>query len=332
MARPDDRWADRFAQDVDALLRARDRGAEEPPPEEYERALQVARWLADLDLAAESRERDGLRRRLLDRAAKRPHAARRPWRAPFALLRGAALAGLWALCALTLLAAVTLAWPGGLTVSIQRLEDSIYRLMRRQALPVYVLAAERITPGQQLQVRRPAPNQVVLIREGVAPVTFITGQQRAWFISTPIGSFGGSAFPELDDRIWRLQDIREAQRRLRFPLRQPTYLPEGYALREAVVSPLDSAHLIYDGPAHEIVVVQMRVADHPALAERLGHPLALAWTTVTDKPVEWVELDHQPASWIEGTGLLWEANDMSYLVGGISLSFEEARRIALSLR
>jgi len=51
----------------------------------------------------------------------------------------------------------------------------------------------------------------------------------------------------------------------------------------------------------------------------------------TDKPVEEVALNGRRAAWVEGYGLVWEAEDVVYLLGGSDLSLDEAIRIAESL-
>ncbi len=40
----------------------------------------------------------------------------------------------------------------------------------------------------------------------------------------------------------------------------------------------------------------------------------------------------EPAGWVEGTSLMWEADGISYTLGGASLSLDEAIRIAESLK
>ena len=53
--------------------------------------------------------------------------------------------------------------------------------------------------------------------------------------------------------------------------------------------------------------------------------------TLTDKPIEEVVLNGQSAGWIEGLGLMWEADGVSFTLGGLNLSLDEATRIAESL-
>ena len=64
-------WADRFGHDVDSLLSEAGRTDSEPTPTEYRQALDLAHTLATTDFSAESRVRQALRRRLLNRVGER---------------------------------------------------------------------------------------------------------------------------------------------------------------------------------------------------------------------------------------------------------------------
>ena len=64
-------WAERFSRDVDSLLNEAGRTEAEPIPTEYRQALDLARTLATTDFSVESRVRQTLRRRLLNRIGAR---------------------------------------------------------------------------------------------------------------------------------------------------------------------------------------------------------------------------------------------------------------------
>ena len=70
-------WADRFSRDVDNLLSEAGRTDSEPTPTEYHQALDLARTLAATDFSTESRVRQALRRRLLNRVGAREERQRR---------------------------------------------------------------------------------------------------------------------------------------------------------------------------------------------------------------------------------------------------------------
>jgi hypothetical protein len=53
---------------------------------------------------------------------------------------------------------------------------------------------------------------------------------------------------------------------------------------------------------------------------------------MTDGTVEEVDFDGQKAAWVEGHTLVWEADDVTYEVGGLDLDIQKAMEIARSLR
>jgi hypothetical protein len=53
---------------------------------------------------------------------------------------------------------------------------------------------------------------------------------------------------------------------------------------------------------------------------------------MTNGTLEEVDLDGRKAAWADGRLLMWEADGISYLVGGPRLSLDEAIRIARLLK
>ena len=154
-----------------------------------------------------------------------------------------------------------------------------------------------------------------------------------WIIHTEIGGFAGNAPPGVDPTVRSVTDLEEAQASTNFHLRAPTDLPEGYILREDKLAPMGGTHwafLFYDGPGHDIIVVQMSVGPQPS-----DEPNTMAESVVgfvTDGTLEEIDFDGRPAAWTDGHGLMWEADGVSYTVGGLDLSLEETLQIARSLR
>lgn len=295
-------WADRFSHDVDSLLSEAGRGDDEPTPAAYRRALDLARVLATTDFSDQSQGRSALRRRLLNRVGRR---VRRPGKVPQrrAVLTVSALA----VAALLLIAA---AWPGVLARFVQSLQLGPHT------------PAHQVAPGSataQPQVSGPITLEVVQREEG-------------WTIRTAIGNFGGSAPPGERAVVLRLDSVDQAQAAVSYDLHQPGYLPVGYQLREALVAPGESGFLVYDGPQGEIVLVQtpvyVRVEEHP---DGVAVSTSVMVGVLTDKPMEEVVRDGWRAGWFEGNSLVWEAEGISYTLGGVNLSLEEAIQIAESL-
>ncbi|MCL6612785.1 MAG: hypothetical protein K6T66_14710 [Peptococcaceae bacterium] len=67
------KWAERFCRDVDRIMQGKGEGPEPtgPLPEEYRKAVDLARVLAEADFSSECGAMQELRRRLLDMFAAR---------------------------------------------------------------------------------------------------------------------------------------------------------------------------------------------------------------------------------------------------------------------
>ena len=123
--------------------------------------------------------------------------------------------------------------------------------------------------------------------------------------------------------------MEEAQEVIPFRLRQPGYLPEGYALCEVLVAPGGSSFLFYESPKGNIILVQISVGGSSGGAGDEGS--ATAVQVLTAGSIEPVSLNGVAAGWVEDHGLMWEADGISFTVGGPGLSLEEAIRVASSL-
>jgi hypothetical protein len=154
-----------------------------------------------------------------------------------------------------------------------------------------------------------------------------------WIVHTEIGGFAGNAPPGVDPTVRSVADFEEAQASTSFHLRAPTDLPEGYILREVKLAPngeTNWAFLFYSGPDHDIIVVQLPVGPQPS--DEPNTTVSAVAGLITDGTLEEVDFDGHPAVWVNGHGLMWEADGISYTVGGLDLSLEETLQIARSLR
>jgi hypothetical protein len=296
-------WADRFSHDVDTLLSEAGRSDDEPTPAAYRQALDLARILATVDLSNESKRRVTLRRQLLSRVSEQDRKRRGAlrWRP---VLTVSALA----LSALLLIAA---AWPDVLARFVQSLHIGPHTSVHQVDLGNLPLAS----PQQSTPL---APE--VMQHDG------------SWTIHTTIGNFGGSAPPDVAMTVVRVGSFDQALAHVSFDLRRPEHLPAGYQLREAMIAPNESSFFFYDGPQGEIVLMQTPVYER---VEKGFGGVAIGTSVVvgilTDNPLEEVVRDNWHAGWFEGNSLVWEADGISYILGGLDLSLEEAIRIAESL-
>ncbi len=153
-----------------------------------------------------------------------------------------------------------------------------------------------------------------------------------WIVRTEIGRFGGNVLPGVDPTVRSVSNFEEAQASTSFYLRSPADLPEGYALREVNLAPIGGTHwalLFYSGPDHDIIIVQMPGGSRPSTEPNVT--VAIRNGLITDGTLEEVDFDGRLAVWADGHSLMWEADDISYMVGGLDLSLEQALQIARSL-
>jgi hypothetical protein len=311
-------WAEHFARDVDGLPN-RSRGTDtEPKPAEYQQAVELARTLITTDFSPESQVRATLRRRLLNGIGAREGWSRRKEHPMFTFFWRRHPALSLAAIALIALLVLILTAPGTLTAAAQGIEEFVQSVVVGENTSI-----EQISPAQQggpaSSTRRPPP---------AAP----TVEQRGnfWIIRTAIGSFGGNVAPGHDASVRRVCTFGEVQAEASFKLRQPGYLPAGYSLREAMIAPVDMVFLFYAGPNGDLVVAETAVGEQPG--GDAEHASAVAVGILTDQPIESVTVNGQPAGWVEGQSLIWEAGGISYHLGAWNLSLDEATRIAESLQ
>jgi hypothetical protein len=85
----------------------------------------------------------------------------------------------------------------------------------------------------------------------------------------------------------------------------------------------------YRGPGHEIIIVEMPGGSQ--LSQDCQTMTQTKSSVATTGSVESVDFDGKPAAWLNGHTLLWEADSISFEVGGLDLDLAEALKIARSL-
>lgn len=302
-------WADRFDHDQGRPLSSDDRIGTEPLPTGYRQALDLARTIATTDFSTESRVRQSLRRRLLDQVSARDEWNARKERTTHThAYRRRSVAVLVAVLLLSLLG-LAIVWPDAVSAAAQEIYNTIQRVVMGQYTDaVQVQFEERPSEPREL------PSDM-------------------WVIHTDIGGFAGNAPPGVDPTVRSTADFEEAQAATDFHLRAPTYLQEGYALREVKLAPIGSttwAFLFYGGPGHDIIIVQMPVGPQPSDEPNVA--VGVKSGVITNGTLEEVDFDGRSAAWVDDHSLVWEEDVVSYTVGGLDLSLDEAFRIARSLK
>ena len=319
-------WADRFSHDVDDLLCEAGKMECEPLSAEYRQVVGIARTLATTDFSVESQMKQPLRRRLLDQVDTRQGWQQKAARALSALFEPSRPAVKAAAMILMGFFVMTVAWPGASATLAQSIRASVQQLVLGQHTTVTQTACpdELATVAIVAHQVRGTP-----VASAVSNMAQTEAADNLCIINTVIGRFGFHLPSESDAVARSFSTLDEARGVVPFRLRQPGYLPDGYILRETLVAPGGAAFLFYEGQKGDVILVQISVGlqtgDDPQPVQ------ATAVEILTSGAIEPVTLKGVPAGWVEGHGLMWEADGVSYTVGGVNLSLGEALRIAESL-
>jgi|CXWL01.1.fsa_nt_gi hypothetical protein len=306
--------ADQFNKDVERLLTDSGRADSASPPADYGPTLDLARKLIAVDFSAESQVRHSLRRKLLAQVGKaqgrkETRVNTYPYPNPLRQRLLTAVGG-----ALALLLLMMLLYPGGPAVAAQSIENGA---------KLIILGAYSTAQRIEAQVTgKPMP-------------------ENEWHIELYPGfGVGGNGLPGTNPTVTTATTFDEAQQTAAFDIRQPAYLPEGYILQEIKLAPIwtgpgallfpntPNAYLFYEN-ANSVIVI----AQSPVGSQSLGDNASIGQFVgfATNGWMKEVEFDGHKAAWAEGNILVWEKDEISYLLGGPNLALEEAIRIAESL-
>jgi hypothetical protein len=318
--------ADQFSTEVDALLRSAGRAQDEAGPDS-DADLDVARLLAQEDFSDGSQVRHTLRARLLERLDRGATPRERLKATAIGRLRAPRPALMAVIGAMAAVLLVGLLWPGALTAAAQGLERGIQRLFLGAHTSV-----EQVTPGTTIQEAEAAQTEQLQLPEDAlwAAVSDELGLDDEdgglWVIRSSIAIREGRPASGLDVTPQLYDSFDEAQTVLDLRLLRPTYLPTGLALREVRVTAFGGAVARYGGTSGRMVFSQTPVGEGET---GLG---ADSIATITNRPVREVQVRGVPGAWIEGLGLVWESDRVTYTLDTDGLTLAEALRVAESLR
>ena len=147
-----------------------------------------------------------------------------------------------------------------------------------------------------------------------------------WVIRSAISVREGLPAGALDLTPRLYDSFDEAQAVLDLRLLRPTYLPAGLALREVRATAFGGAVARYGGTSGRMVFSQTPVGEGET---GLG---ADSIATITNQPVREVQVRGVAGAWIEGLGLVWESDQVTYTLDTGGLTLAEVLRVAESLR
>jgi hypothetical protein len=297
--------------------------------------VQLAKSLAALDPAGESRVRESLRARLQEAINERrvhgagPPVVRRSW-----LMRRPLLAAELAL--LLVVALLAVAAPASLAALVERVARMI----------------EMVRIGEHTEIVRQAPHSEADVAAIVEEYKRQLARGESWSLSTPYGGFGGNVphgQPASVRRVSRLADLPASTRKLLIP----SGVHRGELLRfdHAFLAPGRAAFIFFGSGENEIFLAALPVDEHRAVTYGRsvsrktagGKRIVVSPELTTEK----LSLGGQTAVWdpdptafsrgdsrhcSEGSALRWEKDGVSYSLMGRSLRREEAVKLFLSLR
>lgn len=296
--------ADRFSRDLDWLLERNEMLEIDLAPTEYKQTLEFVQTLSKINFSNASRTRNALRAQLLKKTRKK--------NAMLSILKLSPRSGMVYIFLVFILISL-LFGTGAVKAATQGISEFVQRLW------VGDFTWIQQTDPLQTEPSHSTPSQTVTVET----------RGDIWIIHTPIGNFAGETLPGHDPSVRRFDSISKAQAAATFDIRQPGYLPENYKFREAMVTPMDWAFLFYDGSNGVLILVQAPAGEVSTSDD--NQPTSVGIGMLTDHDVESVTLKGLPAGWVEGYGLIWEADGISFTVGGTYLSREEIVHIAESL-
>lgn len=193
----------------------------------------------------------------------------------------------------------------------------------------FVATWRRVALGQATEARQvePLPGE---LPPGDYPWQLPEGTY--WSMQTDMGNFGANVLPGESNEVRSVAGLDEAKALTGVRPLAPTELPAGYALREVGIAPGRSQMFFqfYEGDGPDILIMQTGVGI--ITGGEPGQSEATAVTLATDGTLETVDFDGRPAAWIDGHLLMWEADGVTFLVGGLGLDLPAALAMARSLR
>jgi len=312
--------AKRFDRDVDQILRSNLKFHDEPTPTEYRQIMDIAQRLADTNFSKTSKIKKPLLNQLLRTNRKETTMLNTSRR-----MIGLRLT-LFVLVSLLLLLMVS---PMTLQVAAKNLSDFV----------------RTIRVGELTWIQQNEQSEYVSTEVGslhLEPI--VEYKDGMWKLHTSIGNFGGDPLPGHSKIVQSFNSIADAQVTAPFSIRQRYSLPAGYDLREVMVTPSDWVFLFYSSSNGDLVIAQLPIDEItinepgevidsvPVGPVTVGQKDTVGVGMLTDKDVEAVLVNDQPAAWIDGTGPMWESDGISFVAGGNELTKEEVIKIAESLK
>jgi len=300
-----------FNQDLDDILSGKTPPQIQAMPQEYQEMLELASNLADPDFISPNRSREIARQRLLSSCRESVQAGYRKESGLMNLIkrifeerRPGMVIGT---CAIIALLAIGLIFPSDLKAVASNISYNIIKTLKLGPYCSVIQVEDTdsgVKPLSQEQKAR-------LEKEGTLD------------IETPDGVVTIRKQKESDQPPMNVfSSVAEAQKEMGFTVVSPTYLPAGYAFKEAKAYKGSDQYLnlYFNGSGKDII-----------LMERLMNK-DTAYVASTNGPVESVDINGAMGAWEAPHCLTWEKDGVNCTLICKGFSKEEALKIARSFR
>ncbi len=302
---------DRFSTEVDQLLQTGTLADNvERITKEYAEALMIAQTLLSIDFSSETNQQQILRNQLFVGIE-----TRKGWSQNLkekvsmnTLFQNRDIKPALSVTILVVLLSVlftNLIFPGSVAAAANRAVSFIQRLW----------------VGEHTSIDPIDPDQVIKLEDGSLMMQGEYSDNDS--VTGKVPNFKSSEVTVFERR--QFKSLAEAQAIVHFQLVQPGFLPENYVFSHITVFGEDdyvTVNLHYTGPGGNLMLSQRPIGDQPNQTVSIGLP--------DDYVIETVSLNGQSATWAEHV-LMWEAEDVSYLLSSPDLDLTTAVQIADSL-
>jgi len=292
-----------FNEEVDNILAGDPQVSRPELQSEYNDLLNLAEVLASVDLAPESQKQKILRRQLINRCLAKNTAGNNKEVIMKNFLRKHRPAMLTCSFAMVAMLGFYLIFPGALTA----MANSIGNILKLG--PYVTLIADDAAPEPAPATSLTAEQQAQLDKNGYVEYTDENGN---------LVTIGTRTKPPVDTVSY--SNLTDAQEGVSYKLLAPTYLPQGYAFKnaECFKGSQEYITLNFQGPGKDIILMQ-RLLNEQTKYESAGGE------------VEPVTVNGNNGAWVDSS-LTWGIGDVNYTLIAKGQSKDEIMKIAESVK
>lgn len=296
---------DKFGRDIDDVLQRANKLTEtDQVPSDYDNVLETAAGLASIDFSSESRIKDELRQRLMDKIAARVDEREKVGfketlmrvingrRKPIFAFSGVVVA----------LVCVQLIFPAAIPAAAQSISDFVEKVVLRRTIVTQIKPVSTDPNGPR-----------IIVMKGGSPLD-ANDPDAQKKINEALQSIQVETYKTVDELRNAVKDR---------DLHVPSYIPSGYKFSSGMALPAGMVIMTYSKPGGTITIMERSAS---AESDKSNSQMQ------TSQPLRQAKVNGEPACWIEGVGLTWETADTNYTITAPGLKPNEVIKIAESIK